>query len=135
MPRKTREERRAYFREWYRKNRKRWNAKVKARYKVKKIEILANAKLRYHGRYRDTKLAKVYGISKKEAQRWLAIIACEICGATDRRMNLDHDHNQPKGVMRGRLCSQCNRGLGLFQDNPERLEQAAKYLRERKPCA
>lgn len=41
-------------------------------------------------------------------------------------LNLDHFHST--GKVRGLLCHNCNRGLGLFQDNPEYLRQAALYL-------
>lgn len=135
MPQRTIEERRAYFRQWYAKNRTRWKANVKRRYEANKDEILAKARMRYHGRYRDSKLAKLYGITKEEAQKWLAIHECEICGSTNRRLTLDHDHDKPKGRIRGRLCDNCNRGLGYFKDSPEALENAAQYLRDRQEKA
>src|SRR5262249_17938069 len=33
------------------------------------------------------------------------------------------------GAFRGWLCSPCNRGIGLFRDSVERLENALNYLR------
>lgn len=42
-------------------------------------------------------------------------------------MNLDHCHKT--GKVRGLLCHNCNRGLGLFQDDPNILENATKYVR------
>lgn len=55
---------------------------------------------------------------------------CDICGGPpDGRWStftLDHCHNT--GVLRGLLCSKCNRGLGFFKDNPELLKRAIQYL-------
>lgn len=56
---------------------------------------------------------------------------CKLCGSTDpgRQVFLvDHDHSTDK--IRGLLCSKCNSGLGLFNDNPELLALAAKYIRK-----
>lgn len=56
--------------------------------------------------------------------------ACEICGLrSDMNLCLDHEHLT--GAFRGWLCRNCNVGLGHFRDNPEALEKAAQYLRDR----
>ncbi|MFI6356976.1 endonuclease VII domain-containing protein [Streptomyces sp. NPDC050743] len=52
---------------------------------------------------------------------------CAICrAAIAERFNVDHCHASSK--IRGLLCLQCNTGLGLFADTPERLRAAADYL-------
>lgn len=58
---------------------------------------------------------------------------CAICKrhrvATNKEyMAIDHCHDT--GDIRGILCNWCNRGLGVFEDNVEFLENAIKYLRE-----
>ena len=51
---------------------------------------------------------------------------CSICGKTDGVMNIDHCHATNK--VRGWLCPEHNRALGLFRDNIEHLQKAINYL-------
>lgn len=59
---------------------------------------------------------------------------CAICERPGFSMNeyvrspLNLDHNHKTGVIRGLLCHNCNRGLGLFQDDPKQLRKAADYI-------
>lgn len=61
---------------------------------------------------------------RAKADEWLPK-QCEICGSPNR-LAVDHDH--ATGAVRGRLCDNCNQGLGRFQDNPQLLIFAAAYL-------
>lgn len=49
----------------------------------------------------------------------------------------DHDHKISSKItiqsFRGWLCSNCNTGLGLHQDDPEILRAAAEYLERERP--
>jgi hypothetical protein len=57
---------------------------------------------------------------------------CAICDLVlrertgDRRACIDHDHGT--GEIRGILCSNCNRALGLFKDNERTIGRALAYL-------
>jgi hypothetical protein len=58
---------------------------------------------------------------------------CAICKDPSRKsekhsLHVDHDHNT--GEIRGLLCTRCNPGIGFFDDNPELLIKAAKYLQK-----
>jgi hypothetical protein len=68
-----------------------------------------------------------YGISVEE---WDTIFdrqggLCAICKVNPIR-DLDHDHKT--GEVRGLLCNPCNQGLGLFNEDRNRLLAAVAYL-------
>lgn len=67
-----------------------------------------------------------HGLRRDEAREWLQGKTCEICG-TDRNLVVDHCHRQ--GKIRGALCRKCNVGLGMYDDDPERMLRAVAYLR------
>jgi hypothetical protein len=56
--------------------------------------------------------------------------ACAVCltPITEQTAAADHDH--ATGRPRGLLCHGCNRGLGQFKDNPDRLQRAIGYLNQ-----
>jgi hypothetical protein len=58
---------------------------------------------------------------------------CTICKVELLGTNTDAnapciDHCHTTNIVRGILCMQCNKGLGLFRDSPESLVNAAQYL-------
>lgn len=84
----------------------------------------------------DKHYRRKYGVSvrwvqqKLHEQNW----KCAICKTTPFKMRDDHvsglnlDHCHTSGKPRALLCHNCNRGLGLFQDNPVFLREAANYI-------
>lgn len=85
---------------------------------------------------RDAYYKRVYGttLAAYEELKESQDARCYLCGSEGFRMNenafdllvLDHDHET--GRVRKLLCHNCNRGLGLFQDNPDVLRTAANYV-------
>ena len=60
---------------------------------------------------------------------------CEICGCTldprgQKANSVMADHCHKTGNLRGLPCANCNRGLGLFKDNPIALASAIAYLKK-----
>jgi hypothetical protein len=52
---------------------------------------------------------------------------CAICkrpNILNKRLAVDHKEN----LIRGLLCDFCNKGLGLFRDDPKILQKAIEYL-------
>jgi Recombination endonuclease VII len=87
-----------------------------------------------------SKLKNKYGITVNDYYRMLEEQGggCGICGtkvpSSRKRKYVAQemffvDHSHSTGKVRGLLCGKCNRGLGYFEDEPERLEEAANYLR------
>lgn len=76
-----------------------------------------------------------YGITMQQYRSmWLRQSgACAICKQperTERNRLLTIDHDHVTGQVRGLLCSQCNRAIGLLQDDPKIIATAAQYVRE-----
>jgi hypothetical protein len=79
---------------------------------------------------RSWNLKKNYGITQEEYNALLENQneLCAICKSLPIDLNLNVDHNHNTGQVRGLLCEKCNKGIGLFLENPETLRLAAIYL-------
>ena len=65
------------------------------------------------------------GISKENWQQFDSLKHCLICG-NETTLVTDHCHSTLE--VRGKLCNNCNLGLGHFKDDPMLLEFARIYL-------
>jgi len=109
--------------------------------KVKEINKLSKEKRKeYYSsperkfKYRNLELKRAFGITHKEYEQLLSKQngVCGICKRYKIAKNKFHmtiDHSHKNGEIRGILCSSCNTGLGLFEDNVDFLENAKKYLK------
>ena len=63
---------------------------------------------------------------------------CKICKTDENKVTGDRfskisfavDHDHTTGEIRGILCNQCNRALGMFRDDPYIIKSAYDYLKE-----
>jgi hypothetical protein len=71
-------------------------------------------------------------LTKKKAEQDNKCFLCGsegfLIGKNNHSEKLVVDHCHETGRVRKLLCQNCNRGLGLFQDNPELLRKAAEYV-------
>ena len=79
-------------------------------------------------------LKRNYGISLDEYHELVKQQngVCAICKSPPpegrkKRLSIDHCHDT--GVVRGLLCDNCNRSLGLLKDSIDVLENAIQYLK------
>lgn len=73
-------------------------------------------------------LKKKYGLTPEqvESMREAQGGKCAICSCYLEKPQVDHNHTT--GKVRGLLCGNCNRALGIFQDSSVLLRLAAEYL-------
>lgn len=75
-----------------------------------------------------------YGVRPDEYEAALKC-GCQICGKVAPVLDVDHDHDCCPGnkrscgqCVRGFLCGDCNRAIGLFRDDAEAMKKAVAYL-------
>lgn len=126
MPYKDKEKARENMRKNYLKNRDKQIKRAKERRAANPFEIDTKNIL--------SKFAKRSGIPLTYEEYMELYIKsggiCQICGKQNRlnkrRLAVDHDHKTNK--VRGFLCDKCNRGLGFFDDDTDKLNMAIIYL-------
>jgi len=87
----------------------------------------------------DWHRCKKYGFEPGEFDAFWIVFRgrCGICGIEMRRPTKGRgqaldvvavDHCHKTGKVRGLLCNGCNKGLGLFRDNPDFLRRAVVWV-------
>lgn len=84
-----------------------------------------------------------FGLTIEDYDRMLAEQngVCMLCGRppkpegikAESKLHADHDH--ATGQHRDLLCSNCNKGLGCFGENPALLRAAADYIERHRMVA
>lgn len=117
---------------WERDNRDHVNALHRDGYRRNRDKRLADNKARndanperrrrtvMKSRYKTTD-AKIDALIERDGGK------CAVCG--DERWHLDHCHETNE--LRGLLCGNCNRALGMLRESPERITRLAEYARDR----
>lgn len=98
----------------------------------KRITAYNRTSQKYKDYQRNYHMKRNYGITVEEYERKLKEQGgvCAICKRPPiGRYRLSVDHNGTTKQVRGLLCNPCNGGMGRFEDSPERMETAVKYLR------
>lgn len=75
---------------------------------------------------KEKRINSIFGLSLEQYN--LLGEKCSICGRSGKTKRNPVDHDHKTGLIRGRICSRCNRGLAWFQDNPDLLRRCADYL-------
>jgi len=82
--------------------------------------------------YAENRISRIrlYGIDVEDYERMLFEQdgVCAICKEPSSGRALDIDHDHKTGKVRGLLCSNHNRALGLFSDDIILLLRATEYL-------
>lgn len=116
MPEEGRQRRREMNRDWYRRNPR---------------SPEKNAEMHYRFRFAMTPEQRAKMI---EDQQGLCYLCAEPLPDDPRKVHTDHDHSCCRGkrscgtCVRGIACDPCNRGVGYFADDPDRMRRVADNL-------
>ena len=109
-------------------------------YKKAKAEYMREYRKENPEAFRKIDIKKKFGLSWETYSELVEKQGncCAICKQpetkldyrTKKVLNLSVYHCHDTWKIRGLLCADCNRALGMFQDNPEILQNAIMYLKE-----
>ena len=101
---------------------------------------LSQTRYAISGKQKNAVLKKKYGITLDQYKILLAVQnnVCAICkqqnsyidSRTQQIQSLVVDHEHKTGRVRGLLCGNCNRALGLLKDNLDIVHNMQNYLKQ-----
>lgn len=129
---------RIYNKKWRDKNKEKIS-QIQKNYYMKNTEKVRTNNKRWKVnnpvKMRANHLKREYNISLEDYDKLLQKqeSRCAICKIhkdelKNGKINLDVDHCHETGKVRGLLCPNCNKALGLFRDNPDIIKSTLEYL-------
>jgi hypothetical protein len=123
-----------YRKAWYRRNRERSIATVRAWQQANPDKVKAwrsKNRDRRNRQMREIHLRSKFDLTPAQYDAMLERQGggCAICGdppPATSSLHVDHDHGT--GEIRALLCVRCNNGIGLFREQPRLLRRAATYV-------
>jgi len=114
----------------YRAEHKEYFKECRKKYYLKNKEKMGRDK-------RKLVLKNNFGITEEQFNEMLKSQdnRCGICNnlfRSHKPFNPNVDHNHATNKIRGLLCGQCNRSIGLLRDDPAIIKNAIKWITERK---
>lgn len=99
-------------------------------YKEGRKQYYLNNKEAYLKTIKKCHLKKRFGITWEEYEKMFEEQegVCALCKGSEKDRMLSVDHCHVTGRVRGLLCGNCNRALGLLKDNKEVLIKAVEYV-------
>ena len=94
------------------------------------INARRRARLRTDPEYRKKANSAIARAATNSRDDYDALLALQggVCAICSKNRPLGVDHCHLFNEVRGLLCNKCNLGLGMFDDDPDRLRAAADYL-------
>lgn len=79
----------------------------------------------------ERSVRRKYGLEPGEYDKMLAAQygRCAICGNKPVTIRLAVDHDHVTGKVRGLLCKRCNRALGLWEGDVDKMYSLIAYVR------
>jgi hypothetical protein len=106
---------------------------------VARCKACSKHKVKIFGTDYDELTSRNHGITQEQYKQLLVLQdnRCAVCQtpfSATKTTAIDHDHSCCPGnyscgkCVRGIVCTKCNVGLGMFDDNPQILVSAVRYL-------